>query len=540
MPDLTPRQRVARNIAETLKEAADRGRPAHLLIGAGCSKSAGIPLAHELIARILEKYRFRCENIPEGEQTYGRCMSLLSPNERRDLLSPYLKGARLNWGHLAIAQMIAQGLIERVLTVNFDNLLVRSCGLLGIYPAVYDFATAPTDNRSFLVSPAIVHLHGQGYGVRLMNTEEETRKHAEQIKPIVKASLDDHPLVVVGYSGNSDDLFSVFESDHRDHEKLYWLGYGETAPEHVARLLDGKSHATYTGGCDADLVLMDIAREAGCWPPQVFEDPAGHLLVALETVGPFPWEGQTPTVDLLVDLRTRLEDQREGLRRGSKVANLIMKGQVEEAATEAEASPRETSPVVRAWLLVTEATNILTRMQGGSGSSEDFESANAGFEEALRLVPDMHEALNNWGNLLLSRAERASDPAEAARYADEAAAKYEAALRIKPDMHEALNGLGALLLTRFHSEKANENKSALLGKAEGLLRRATLLQPTQTYNLACVLALKGDSDGCREKLRIAAEAGTLPEAEHLLSDPDLASVREEAWFKEVVEGRRAT
>ena len=40
-----------------------------------------------------------------------------------------------------------------------------------------------------------------------------------------------------------------------------------------------------------------------------------------------------------------------------------------------------------------------------------------------RVKPDKHEALCNWGNLLGKRAQRASDPGEAARWADAAAEK---------------------------------------------------------------------------------------------------------------------
>jgi len=42
-----------------------------------------------------------------------------------------------------------------------------------------------------------------------MNTEEETCEDARRLAPIVKQSLNEHPLIVVGYSGDADDLFSA-------------------------------------------------------------------------------------------------------------------------------------------------------------------------------------------------------------------------------------------------------------------------------------------------------------------------------------------
>jgi hypothetical protein len=60
-------------------------------------------------------------------------MKLLSPNERRDLLAPYLMKASINWAHIALAQFMNEKFIERARTVNFDNLMARACGLLSLY-----------------------------------------------------------------------------------------------------------------------------------------------------------------------------------------------------------------------------------------------------------------------------------------------------------------------------------------------------------------------------------------------------------------------
>ena len=48
---------------------------------------------------------------------------------------------------------------------------------------------------------------------------------------------------------------------------------------------------------------------------------------------------------------------------------------------------------------------------------------------------------------------------------------------------------------------------------------------------ACVSARLGEEDACREWLRRAADAGTLPGPEVLAEDPDLDTVRKKPWFK---------
>ena len=137
---------IGREIAETFRNRRDGGKPGHVLIGAGCSKSAGIPLARELVDEILKRYPTKCANRFAGARpSYGAAMSALSPNERRDLIKPYIDNAKINWGHIALAAMMESGVIDTALTVNFDNLLARACGLLGLYPATYDFGAAPFD-----------------------------------------------------------------------------------------------------------------------------------------------------------------------------------------------------------------------------------------------------------------------------------------------------------------------------------------------------------------------------------------------------------
>src|SRR5262249_16691933 len=108
MPRYTP-QDIA-EVADALRNARGQGRPAHILFGAGCSKSAGIPLAREIVAEIHERYPNYCKALSETDKrSYGACMKRLAPNERRSLLSPYLKNARINWAHIVIAHLMQQG-----------------------------------------------------------------------------------------------------------------------------------------------------------------------------------------------------------------------------------------------------------------------------------------------------------------------------------------------------------------------------------------------------------------------------------------------
>ena len=59
-------------------------------------------------------------------------------------------GAGINWGHIALAQMMRAGYVDRVLTVNFDTILHRACTLL----AANSGSTCDEDHGSAAACPA--------------------------------------------------------------------------------------------------------------------------------------------------------------------------------------------------------------------------------------------------------------------------------------------------------------------------------------------------------------------------------------------------
>jgi NAD-dependent SIR2 family protein deacetylase len=128
------------DVVETLRTAKDAGLKCAVLIGAGCSVSAGIPTAGGFVEEIRRRYPRAYQRA--AEKAYPKCMAELAPGERRNIIAEYVDRAKVNWAHLSIAQLIKTGFVDRVLTTNFDPLVVRACSLVGIYPAVYDFAAS--------------------------------------------------------------------------------------------------------------------------------------------------------------------------------------------------------------------------------------------------------------------------------------------------------------------------------------------------------------------------------------------------------------
>jgi tetratricopeptide (TPR) repeat protein len=408
------------------------------LTGAGCSKSAGIPMARDLVEQINHDFKESVQSFlePSKRSEYGACMGILSSVERERLIKPYLENAKINWAHIALASLIQKEFVSRVLTFNFDSVLAHACGLLGKYPATYDFGISPSDRTDYLARPCIVHLHGQGYGPVMMNSDEDTQDHAEKLTPLLTDTLNSYPLIVVGYSGEADKVFEKLTSLYNGRHRLYWLGFSEEPKEHLRAFFDGKHKKLchYIGGADADQFLIQLAQQLNCFPPQVFASPAGHLLAEMKDIAPYPLN-EADTTDILKNTIERLKKYETVLLLNPNQTAVL-------SNNPADIDIDENTPAeIAAWALV-EIGNKHFEAAEKTNSISEYEKTAQQYEAALKIKPDMHEALNNWGNALsgLAKLQNAPDLFKASF------AKYEAALKIKPDKHVTLYNWGNALL----------------------------------------------------------------------------------------------
>ena len=213
--------------------------------------------------------------------------------------------------------------------------------------------------------------------------------------------------------------------------------------------------------------------------------------------------------------------------------------------------------------------NALAELAKSKGDEKLFEQACQKFEQAIKLKSDMHEAYFNWGYTLVDWGELKHNT----KLLEEACRKYEEAIKFKPDydrafanwgfaltklaaltgseklFEEALTkyakaieikpdapipyaGWSSVLLYRARPKIGSPEYESLLTQAEEkCLKAESLKKGSGAYNLACVYALRGDKEGCKKWLLTGQEAGTLVTREHAMKDSDLASVRDEDWFK---------
>lgn len=279
------------DLAKLMRQAKANDIPFVFFTGAGCSVAAGIPLASELVEEMQTRFETELRSLNDADrQNYGKCMAKIGRHDRRKFLKEYIDDAKINWANIALACILKGGYISRILTFNFDNLLARSCGLLGLYPATYDFTAANLNLYHLIENPAVVHLHGQIHGFSQLNSDKETASHAEQLSEFVRSTLNESPALFIGYSGQADAFFPQITKHYSGQHRLFWVGMEEQAPSYVAESFLQTDLAHYMCCADggSDVFLIELAQQLGCFPPLILTNPYSQVLKELKTLTDYP------------------------------------------------------------------------------------------------------------------------------------------------------------------------------------------------------------------------------------------------------------
>lgn len=460
--------RTIDEIVETLKNGKDRGRGCTLLIGAGASVTAGIPTAAGFVDLIQKQFPYKYGQVAEP-RTYPKCMGQLLPDERRGLISKFVDAALINWAHVCIALLIQNGYVDRVLTTNFDPLVAKACALLGVFPAVYDFAASQLFKAASLPDQAIFHLHGQRTGFVLLNTQKEVERLSKASEPVFENAGEGRTWIVVGYSGEQDPVFTHLADIPTFDNGLYWVSYKDQEPaEHVRNtLLSEGKEAFHVAGFDADSFFITLCQKLAIFPPKLVARPFTHLAGILAMFAPYQLPGQSTGEDVTriprewisravqqfeeqvsaaslhaqAGTSSELEELPDALV--AAATELVMSGQYREALAFRKVYEKRKIPRLGdmlAWAHIMLGLAQIKQLPTASQSEDAdklFAGAEAEFQLALDINPRMSEALTNWGNILGDQAKTKTGE-EADRLYQSAGEKYAEALTIKPNDQEVL------------------------------------------------------------------------------------------------------
>jgi hypothetical protein len=259
---------TVKQLAYHVKTMKEDGNSTALLIGAGVSKTAGIPLAGEMVKELIEKFPgYELKQHEGTPNAYNKVMEALTDKEREIYLKETIKNAKINLAHLFIGSLVSNGYVDCVLTTNFDPLLVKTLALFNIYPAIYDLANTKIFLPDSIAYPNIFYLHGQSTAFRKLSTEKETKELADAYFTSLFDHLDKkHSWIVEGYSGETDFIFEGFAKQDMFKNNLYWIGRKPEPPTHVQTKLCCKDSVRYISSFGADSFFRDLNNELGLDP----------------------------------------------------------------------------------------------------------------------------------------------------------------------------------------------------------------------------------------------------------------------------------
>ncbi len=342
-----------------------RGR-AIVLLGAGCSASAKIPLAASvaqrcicvlarrylpvgatqsdhcepeaalglLIARGIVPPRYR---LASGQGDWGALYTYLfaehlkSPNQQREIISRIIEEREygMNWAHACLGALVQQRYVHTVLTTNFDQLALEGIVRAGITPVVADGLESLTRISPTPAWPQVVHLHGSMHTYDLRNsptalteTGDDRSLHTVMMSLLKQATV----LVVVGYAGGEEGVMSLLQYAARTIPRMvvYWVAYERSYREFSPRardLLETGENKFFIPDQDADRFFQALMRELGEGQPDWVADPIEALARQRDRL---PLEGDAEIVELIEDYRQRIKfAERNRYKEGKVIAEAL-------------------------------------------------------------------------------------------------------------------------------------------------------------------------------------------------------------------------
>ncbi len=518
--------RTVDDVAEVLRDCKSRNTSATLLIGAGCSKSAGIPLASELLEEIREGYP-RAYN-HAVQKSYLEVMAQLTDDQRDALLSKYMQNLRLNWEHICIALLHANGFADRILTTNFDPLIARACAFLGEFPAIYDLATTSQFKEHAIAKRSIFHLHGQADGFIKLNTAEEFETHSRFQRLAMEACGRGRPWLVVGYSGQNDPAFKFFEDTGRFSSGLYWFSTkNSTMSARVQAVFSDERCSYRVAGVDAEDFLISLTQRLGLFPPAFLTRPFSFAKSMFGRLNPFTVRGSRVDesggsisekgtdrrrgsgldtrvgeieTDIISSAMEKIEKAIETLETGASVASkipgqpsinvgelqeLLLAGDFDKllAIGKDVAQPSPDVSNLLYWAAISKGVSFIDKLDPDNRdpNAQLLVDAISVFRLAVAYKPEGSEGHNSLGNALLKQATTLTG-LEADALFSASLAEYEQAARLDPRDPIPLvnwgNALGRMALTLDSTKRDKLLRDA----ADKLSRAAALKDDPRTYS----------------------------------------------------------
>lgn len=238
------------DLAQLIRVKQKAGEKFVLILGAGASIDSGVPPTSEIVEKLLMQHG---KNVNPSKDTHERFQEFwkdTNESEQTSYLRDYL-GVPPSDSYRKLAELMARGFFDLVITFNFDNLLEKSFELDGFsdfreivrHTTSDDAISKLIDNSEKRVS--IFHVHGSLRDPStLLFTDDELAEYPEEIISVL-ADQSSKDVIVCGYA--FEDL-SVLTSFAKKGGYVYCVN-PDGAPQHLKTIQRGRksSERTFEG-----------------------------------------------------------------------------------------------------------------------------------------------------------------------------------------------------------------------------------------------------------------------------------------------------
>lgn len=223
-------------------------------LGAGASKQSGVKLVNEIVEEAakwaycrefgyemddpritMSDWKTWLRNFQWYQEDYGKLYpviveELLKPRQARKdfflrIIRPQIPASR---GYEILAELMHIGLIDTVLTTNFDNCLYDAS--VQVRKQLTHIIKTPSDLSQLSYTPKysqLIHLHGSVEHYTDLNLKKETKSLNKDFVAKLIPLLKDRPLVIIGYRGFESSVMQDLFLDNLEytknfHQGIYW------------------------------------------------------------------------------------------------------------------------------------------------------------------------------------------------------------------------------------------------------------------------------------------------------------------------------
>ncbi|MDR4955141.1 tetratricopeptide repeat protein [Chryseobacterium sp. ES2] len=463
-----------------------------VFLGAGVSVSAGIPLTGTIVEDIKEKFGNNPiikECINNKNDDYYSLMGALTADERRDLFHFYVTRdeVKLNLANIYLAQLLKLGYVDYIVTVNFDDLILKACTLFNFLPPVYDISNIKTITTTDIRKGSVIYLHGQYFGQWLLNNPDELKKVEDEVLQLFNAIKTRRTWIVVGYSGN-DGIFEKIKSLGSFSSELFWIKNkfsegDETVIEFIetpninAHKIEGYYADSFFLKLHAELSKLNKNLEA----PEIISRPFTFVKSVLQSINEIKEDDELNdnVKKMVISCNERIdkaiaeyedEETEENLKQ--RILDAILKEDFSEEMAlsfENEAKQKNYKNVSELSSYYNDWGVYLLRLARQQNDEGLFKESIEKYKKASELNPKDVYVYNNWGNALLGLAGKRNDEG----LFKESIEKYKKASRLDPKNSSVFYNWGNVLFGLSN----NNNDEILLKESIEKYKKASELDP---------------------------------------------------------------